>query len=190
MSLKCMFVCMLLSLLQRMPNLGRDKHGWLWHEAQADTQRVDEAFLSATSLSAFETIFTVSIQHPASLAENAWTDSSKQTALSGSTASKLPTSVATLIQSCEIAVFVCVFAYLLWEIISAFSMPMHAAKSFARTSSNLTFRRKTDPSESDANNYHIHFHPFPPYHGDHFHWFPSSCFMFRSGSRNHCLAEK
>lgn len=40
------------------------------------------------------------------------------------------------------------------------------------------------------NNYHIHFHPFPPYHGDQFHWFPSSCFMFRSGSRNHCLAEK
>lgn len=105
------------SLWQRLPNLGRDKHGWLWHEAQANTQRVDEAFLSATSLVPlwhhFVSIFTISIQHPASLAENAWTDSSKQTALSGSTASKLPTSVATLIQACyiiqacEIAVFVC-----------------------------------------------------------------------------------
>lgn len=55
MSSKCMYVASgaatdYTSLLQTLPNLGRDKHGWLWHEAQADTQRVDEAFLSATSL--------------------------------------------------------------------------------------------------------------------------------------------
>ena len=80
------------------------------------------------------------VEHPASLPENAWTDSSKQTDLSGSTASKLPTSVATLIQewnnprmwNCSLCVS---SQYLLWEIISAFSTAMHAAKSFARTSS-------------------------------------------------------